>query len=78
MICSELEKVDAKELTQQLAVDFNEDESLKDKLRIVPWPRLKQELELMGKIDLIKRVRETTLIKKGKSVKILSKNREVS
>ena len=78
MICSELEKVDAKELAQQLAVDFNEDEPLKDKLRMVPWPRLKQELELMGKIDLIKRVRETTLIKKGKSVKILSKNREVS
>ena len=64
LISNELEQEDAEELINQLG--FGRVDSLfKDKLKNVPWSRIKKELELSGKADLIKTVKDTTLITKG-------------
>ena len=65
MICDELEQKDGEELAIQLGLSCNKDETLQDQLKNVPWSRLKQELELIGKTDLIKTIKKTTLITKG-------------
>ena len=73
MICGELGQEDGEELAIQLGLSFNEDESLQDQLKTVPWSRLKQELELIGKTDLIKTIKKRTLITKGIFMKNLLK-----
>ena len=65
LICGELGQEDGEELAIQLGLSFNEDEPLQDQLKTVPWPRLKEELELIEKTDLIKTIKKTTLITKG-------------
>ena len=65
MICDELEQKDGEELAIQLGLSFNEDEPLQEQLKTVPWPRLKEELELIEKTDFIKTIKETTLVTKG-------------
>ena len=65
MICGELGQENGEELAIQLRLSFNEDETLQEQLKTVPWSRLKEELELIGKTDLIKTIKETTLVIKG-------------
>ena len=65
MICGELGQEDGEELAIQLRLSFNEDQTLQEQLKTVPWPRLKQELELIGKTDLIETIKKTTFITKG-------------
>ena len=64
LILNTLGQEKREELTNQLT-DVGVDGSIEDKLKSIPWSRIKRELEILGEFELIKTIKEKTLITKG-------------
>ena len=64
MISDALVEKELEELLSQLGL-VKREESYDERIKYVPWVRIKSELELLGKDDLIKKIKNTTLITKG-------------
>ena len=65
LISDALNQKELEELLFQLGL-ANNDLSFDEQIKRVPWIRIKDELEFLGKYDLIEKIKRTTLITKGK------------
>ena len=54
--------------------DVDPQNAFSEKLEDIPWLSLKKELELLGRSDIVKYIKEKTLITKGK-ITFLTANR---
>ena len=67
LISDALDENELEELLSQLSGLAEKEGSFDERIKCVPWTRIKSELELLGKSNLIKTIKSTTLITKGKS-----------
>ena len=66
-ISKELTEKESKKLLRNLGIDDDDPpKGFSEKLEDIPWLNLKKELELLGRNDIVKYIKDNTLITKGK------------
>ena len=72
-ISKELTEKESKKLLRNLRIDDNDPQkAFSGKLEDIPWLNLKKELELLGRKDIVKYIKDNTLISKGNTCLVAS------
>ena len=71
-ISKELTEKESKKLLRNLGIDDDPQREFSGKLEDIPWLNLKKELELLGRKDIVKYIKDNTLISKGNTCLVAS------